>query len=293
MRAYLPRRPARHESRTIRGLNHRITRWGPESDDPIVLLHGHMDSAETFQFLVDELPAEWSFVAPDWRGFGGTQWQADGYFFPDYLADLEAFLDALVPHARARVIAHSMGGNVALLYSGVRPERLAWLADLEGFGLPRVGPDHAPARYAKWLDQQREPLRASRYESPAQLAAALRRRNPRLTEERAAFVSQVWTRAVDGGYELRADPRHRRVNPVLYRREEVEACWRRSRIPVLLLLGALSEYLPGLGADGGESMFHSLLAKLTLVTLPGVGHMMHHEDPAAVAREIAAFAVQP
>lgn len=292
MRAYLPRRPARHEEREFRGLRHRITRWGPASDSPIVLLHGHMDCAETFQFLVDELPADWAFAAPDWRGFGGTQWQADGYFFPDYLADLEAFLDFLSPRAPARVIGHSMGGNVAMLYAGVRPGRLAWLADLEGFGLPRMSPEHAPARYARWLDQQREPLRVSRYGSPSDLAAALRRRNARLTEERALFVARAWTRQMEGSFELTADPRHRRVNPVLYRREEVEACWRLSVIPVLMLLGARSEYLPGLGADGAEAMFRSLIARLQLVTLPDVGHMMHHEDPAAVAREIASFAAR-
>ena len=63
---------ARHEFLEIRGLRHRITRWGPPSDDPIVLLHGFLDNAATFQFLVDALPPEWSFAAPDWRGFGDT-----------------------------------------------------------------------------------------------------------------------------------------------------------------------------------------------------------------------------
>src|SRR5690606_8764498 len=107
---------------------------------PVVLLHGYMDAGATWQFLVDHLPESWSCVAPDWRGFGGTEWAAGGYWFPDYFADLDALLDVLVPGGRACVIGHSMGANVAMMYAGIRPQRLAWLANLEGFGLPPLSP---------------------------------------------------------------------------------------------------------------------------------------------------------
>ena len=125
---------------------------------PIVLLHGFQDCGDTWQFLVDCLPETWSLVAPDWRGFGGTEWAPGGYWFPDYLADLEALLDQLVPDGPARVISHSMGANVATLYSGIRPQRLQWLVNLEGIGLRKKSPDEAPAHYARWLDEIKEPL---------------------------------------------------------------------------------------------------------------------------------------
>ena len=282
----------RQEFIEIRGLRHRITRWGPPSDDPIVLLHGFLDNAATFQFLVDALPADWSFAAPDWRGFGGSQDTHQPYWFPDYFGDLEALLEVLAPRHRARVIGHSMGGNIGLLYAGIRPKRLRWVVSLEGFGLPRSQPEQAPARYAQWLDQLREPRKASVYPDLARLETTLRLRNPRLTAERAAFIARVWTRPVDGGYELAADPFHRLVNPTLYRRDEAEACWRRVEVPVLMLLAAQSEYLPGLGEDGSEARFRSALRDLTLHTLPDVGHMMHHENPAAVAALIRQFADQ-
>jgi len=274
----------------VRGLRHRVTRWGPPSDDPIVLLHGFLDNAATFQFLVDALPADWSFAAPDWRGFGGSQDTNQPYWFPDYFGDLEALLDLLAPHSRARVIGHSMGGNIGLLYAGIRPQRLRWIVSLEGFGLPRSQPEQAPARYAQWLDQLREPRKASLYPDLARLEKTLRLRNPRLTAERAAFIARVWTRPAEGGHELAADPFHRLVNPTLYRRDEAEACWRRVEIPVLMLLAAQSEYLPGLGEDGSEARFRSVLRHLTLHTLPDVGHMLHHENPAAVAALVRDFA---
>ncbi|MGG2383022.1 alpha/beta fold hydrolase, partial [Salmonella enterica] len=85
------------EQLSVRGLKHRLTWWGEQTATPIVLLHGFQDCGDTWQFLVDCLPHDWSIVAPDWRGFGGTDWAPGGYWYPDYFADLEALLDALVP----------------------------------------------------------------------------------------------------------------------------------------------------------------------------------------------------
>jgi pimeloyl-ACP methyl ester carboxylesterase len=303
--------PSRGETVTLRGLPHRVLRWGPPSDDPVLLLHGFLDCAETFQFLVDALPRDWSFVALDWRGFGGSGWNDAPYWFPDYLGDLEAFLDVLgvagAPRAAAvpagdagrppeapgralRVIGHSMGGNVASLYAGIRPGRFRWLVSLEGFGLPRMSPEQAPARYAEWLDELREPVRNSRYESVAQLATVLRRRNARLPPAHAEFLAAAWSRPrADGGIELRADPWHRLVNPILYRREEAEACWRRADAPMLLVFGGESEFHRRLGDDGTHAYYHSIFSRLEIAEVPGAGHMMHHEAPEAVAAAITAW----
>jgi len=299
---YQPRRPARHEKLRIRDLDHRLTFWGAPSDDPIVLLHGWLDSGDTWQFLVDALPDTWSFVAPDWRGFGGTDWAPGGYWFADYLADLDALLDALVPGKPARVIGHSMGGNVATLYAGVRPERLQWVANLEGVGLRPSPAEEAPARYEQWLDEIRAGAHHGNYGTIEQFAALLRQRNPRLTPDRAGFIARAWSRPIaassdvtrrgrdhDEGVMLVADPRHRWVNPILYRAEEVDACWKRVKIPLLLLLGELSEFPGRLGTRGTPEFFHRAFVNLGLATVPGVGHMMHHEDPVEVARLVSEF----
>ena len=276
----------------IRGLRYRLLRWGPAAPSqsaPIVLLHGFLDAAPTFQFLVDELPADWSFVAPDWRGFGDSAGQSSSYWFPDYFADLEVLLDHVSPGSPARLIGHSMGGNVALMYAGIRPRRVESVVSLEGFGLPRVATEQAAARYAEWLDELRTPPRRSRYPSLDAFARTLRIRNPRLTPERARFIAEAWTRPAGDEFELAADPWHRLVNPVLYRRDEAEVVWRNVEARVLMALGDLSEYRPRLGADGTDEYFAGLFRRLTLKTLPGVGHMMHHEDPAQVARHVREF----
>jgi pimeloyl-ACP methyl ester carboxylesterase len=275
----------------VRGLKHRLTWWGEPTDTPIVLLHGFQDCGDTWQFVVDCLPPDiGSLVAPDWRGFGGSEWAPDGYWFPDYLADLEALLDALAPNGPARVIGHSMGANIAMLYGGIRPQRLKWLVNLEGIGLRRTQPDEAPARYATWLDELKQPLSGGGYRSVQQLAAVLMKRNPRLAEDRAEFVARAWTRDAEGAVRLAFDPLHRLVNPVLYRREEAEACWSRVEIPILFVAGESSGHQERRLADFNDERLHELLRDVQIVVLPGLGHMMHHEDPQAVADPIINFA---
>jgi pimeloyl-ACP methyl ester carboxylesterase len=284
------RRVPWHETVTVRGLRHRLTWWGERSATPVVLLHGWMDTGDTWQFLVDRLPADWSCVAPDWRGFGGTEWPADGYWFADYFADLEVLLDLVCPGTPARLVAHSMGGNVATMYAGMRPQRVEWVANLEGIGLKRSSPEEAPARYVEWLDQLRAPLHPRRYPSLMPVVTFLMARNPALSRERALFMARAWTRQEGDSFVMSFDPRHRHVGAMLFRREEAEACWRRIEAPVLLFLAEHSEILPRISPDGTDEYFHSVYRNLRIVHLPGVGHMMHLEDPDSVARHIVEFA---
>lgn len=290
---YSPRRARRHEHRALRGLRHRLTWWG-EGANPIVLLHGWGDTGATWQFLVDCLPEDWSFVALDWRGFGGSEWAEQGYWFPDYCADLETFLDAICPNSPARVIAHSMGGNIASMYGGMRPERLEWLVNLEGIGLRGTTPEQAPERYIEWLDQLRSPARERRYTDLEVLVNFLLARNPGMPRESAEWLAQEWStpdREGRAGLQLTFDPRHRNVNPVLFQRPELEALWRRFAAPVLLVLGGASEIRGRVHPEQvTKEYFHALFRDIRIELLEGVGHMMHIEQPRAIAALCIEFA---
>lgn len=287
---YAIRRAPRHEAVDVRGVRHHVTRWGPRGDVPLVFLHGWADTSDTFQFVVDALAHDRAIVAPDWRGFGRSAWNGSTYWFPDYFADLEALLDRYVPDGAATLVGHSMGGNIAGLYGGIRPERVARLVNLEGFGLPRAESDGAPERYGKWLDQLKSPPQFGRFASVEQFAKVLARKNTRLTPERALFVARTWANVLpDGSCTVGADPAHKLVNPVLYRREEAEACWRRCVAPTMLVMGGQSEFRPGLGMDGSDEYFRGLYPHLRIELLPEAGHMMHHEQPEAVAALLEAF----
>lgn len=288
--SYRPRRLAREERITVRGLEHRILRFGPASADPIVLLHGWADSADTFQFLVDAFESDLPFAAFDWRGFGGSAWSDHGYWFPEYFADLDLLLEQLCPQAPARLVGHSMGGNIALIYAGIRPERVRRVVSLEGFGLPRSRPEDAPGRLRDWLQQLRAVPAFGEYPDYQALAHRLQRGNPRLAPEVAMFVARAWAKpAPGGGLRLVADPAHRLLNPYLYRREEAEACWHRVQAPALLVLAEHSEFLPRLGEDGTPEYFRRWIPGVRVEVMADVSHMLHHERPADVARLVEAF----
>ena len=270
-----------------------LTRWGPEpsgSVSPIFLLHGWLDSGETFQFMVDALRRDWPLVALDWRGFGRSEWPQQGYWFPDYLGDLDALLAELSPAAPARLVGHSMGGNIACSYAGIRPERVRCIVNLEGFGLARTSPAQAPARLRKWLDQLKaQPLRKD-YASFEELAGIIRFRYPRFSAAQSAFVAGAWGK-LDGRGRVRlaGDPRHTLVNPILYKREDAEACWRELRAPLLMLVGEESDLLAKLGPDGTAETFRSIFPHIEIARVAGAGHMLHIERPDLVAPLVEAF----
>jgi pimeloyl-ACP methyl ester carboxylesterase len=291
--AYQVLREPRHETVRVRGLDMHLTRWGPEPSDsvsPVFLLHGWLDSGETFQFMVDALQREWPLVALDWRGFGRSEWPQEGYWFPDYLGDLDALLDLLSPAAPARIVGHSMGGNIACSYAGIRPERVRCVVNLEGFGLARTTPLQAPARLRKWLDQLKTQSRRKEYASFEELADIIRFRYPRFSSAQAAFVARAWGRSGAGGrVRLAGDPRHHWVNPILYKREDAEACWRGLRAPLLMLVGEESDLLAKLGADGTTAGFRAVFPQVEIARVPGAGHMLHIERPEVVAPLVESF----
>ncbi len=290
-RVYQPIRASRSEYVELNGLRYHVRSWGEREAPKLFLLHGWMDVAASFQFLVDALPAAWCFIAPDWRGFGLTQWAGPAYYFPDYFADLDALLDRYEPHAPANLIGHSMGGNIAGLYAGARPARIRRLAILEGFGLKPTAPEKSPERIAKWLDQLKAPPAFRPYGGFDELAARLQSNNPRLSEAKAQFLARHWGRLTPNGQvELASDPRHKLINPVLYRLEEARACWRRIGAPVLWVRGADSNVIAHQTSgeqDYAERM--ACFAQLREVVIPECGHMMHHDQPEQLATLIEAF----
>jgi pimeloyl-ACP methyl ester carboxylesterase len=277
----------------VHGLRYHCRVWGDAKAPKIFMLHGWMDVSASFQFLVDCLRGDWRVIAPDWRGFGLTEWAKGGsYWFPDYFADLEALLEYYQPRAPAVVVGHSMGGNVAAMYAGIRPERIAKLIDLEGLGLSGTVPEKAPERYARWLAELAEDRPGFRdYENFEALAERLRGNNPRLAKERSLFLARHWGRAKsDGRVELASDPAHKLVNPVLYRAEEAMACWRRVTAPVLWVEGAESkahEFLKLSAADLAARK--QCFGRLTQCVIAGAGHMLHHDQPERLAEVIEEF----
>jgi pimeloyl-ACP methyl ester carboxylesterase len=264
-----------------------------------VLLHGWMDVGASYQFVVDALQAtalagRW-IVAPDWRGFGLTQppHPTDSYWFPDYLGDLDGLLGALGIEGAVDLVGHSMGGNVAMSYAGVRPARVRRLVNLEGFGLPRTEPRHAPRRLAQWLDALAEEQSLKDYASIEEVAERLRKNNPRLTPDKARWLAPHWSRRADNGrLHILGDAAHKRPNPVLYRVEEILETWKLISAPLLWVEAADSQPEVWWGGRYSKAEFHerlNVVPKSERHVLADCGHMLHHDQPQALAQRLAAF----
>ena len=276
----------------VRGLKYHVRRWPAPGAPKVFLFHGWMDVSASFQFLVDALTKEWDLYAPDWRGYGLTEWgRSDCYWFPDYIADLDALLRQLEPDAGANLVGHSLGGNVVALYAGIRPDRVRRLVNLEGFGMPATRPEQAPKRYAQWLEELHERPQLRPYDNFAALEERLRKNNPRLTAERAHFLARHWGReAEDGRVMLRGDPAHKIVNPLLYRYEEVRACWQQVTAPMLWIDAADSDTLRRMKLDAQQlAERRSAFRDLRYERIEDAGHMLHHDRPGEVARLIEEF----
>ncbi len=276
----------------VRGLRYHVRRWPRQGARKLFLLHGWMDVSASFQFVVDALKGEWDVYAPDWRGYGLTQWgKSDCYWFPDYIADLDFLLEKLCSETPVNLLGHSLGGNVACMYAGVRPQRVAKLVNLEGFGLKPTRAEEAPGRYARWLEELADRPRLRPYRDFDQLAERLRRGNPRLSEDKASFLAHHWGHAAGGeGVLLRSDPAHKIVNPVLWRYEEVRACWQQVAAPVLWVDAAESDTLKRMGLTREEhDSRRAAFRNVRYETVAGAGHMLHHDQPEAVARLVEDF----
>ncbi len=308
MLSYQPLRVARSAFTPIRLYRYHTLAWGAPDGDapPLVLLHGWMDVAASWQFMVDSLaPAflqQRTVIALDWRGFGHTSGPpCDHYVFADYLGDLDALLEHFSPGRPVDLVGHSMGGNVAMMYAGVRPARIHRLVNLEGFGMPVTQAGQAPARLAQWLDELRAQRRGEQvlrtYPDAAAVAARLMKTNPRLSMDKADWLARQWAvprTGADGGtrWHILGDAAHRVVNPQLSRVEETLALYAAITAPALVVEAQHSELPRWYAGRYTLDEFHQRLRAVPdarRITLADCGHMLHHDQPVPLARQIEQF----
>ncbi|MBJ7420395.1 MAG: alpha/beta hydrolase [Rhodoferax sp.] len=301
---YQARRIARSEFIPIRNLSYHVQVWGTPAPQriPLVMVHGWMDVAASYQFVVDAMAQDHYIIAPDWRGYGKTaSGGVDNFWFPDYLADLDFLLDHYAPadgpQPQVNLVGHSMGGNVVMHYAGVRPERIRRLINLEGFGLPEAAPAQAPGRYAKWMDELKKlhqgELELRPYDTPQGVARRLMKTNPRLGADKAEWLARHWAAEdVQGRWRIQGEAAHKISNANIYRVEEVRALYQRLTMPVLAVEAADNSLDVWWKGKFTLAQYHERLkdvAQVEVAQIEDAGHMMHHDQPAVLAALIERF----
>ncbi|NIO11210.1 MAG: alpha/beta fold hydrolase [Deltaproteobacteria bacterium] len=283
----------KHHTIEARGFKVHYVEWGSPKGIPLILVHGFLDHARSWDPFVAAIEkitkrSPW-IIAPDCRGHGDSGWVGSGgyYHFPDYVLDLDALISSLKVSSVV-LMGHSMGGTISFLYSGTFPARVKKLVLVEGVGPPGFSFSHAPERMGKWIAEinASEQKRPVEYGSVEQMAERLRQRDPRLNQKVALHVARYGSKVTPTGKRVwKFDPLHRTSSPQPFYAGQALEFLRRIQCPVLLVRGKESRQVHR--KDLGERF--DAIPRSKLVEIPRAGHMVHRNNPDALARAVAAF----
>ncbi|WP_068083076.1 alpha/beta fold hydrolase [Novosphingobium rosa] len=251
--------------------------WGNPDAPLLVLQHGGRDHARNWDWLARALRHDWHVICPDLRGHGDSGWSPDGsYSIPFYVADFAQLIHQ-ISDGPVSIVAHSLGGAIAMRYAGIWPERVKRLAVIEGLGVSVLDNEFAPVaqRWRQWVDERRalSSRVPRRYGSLEEAFTRMRAENAHLSIERARHLTiHGTTRNEDGTYSWKFDNYVRSNLPLGVSQEELHAIWHNIDCPVWLVHGADSwarhPEEEGLAA-------HFKQAKVT--SYEKAGHWVHHD----------------
>jgi pimeloyl-ACP methyl ester carboxylesterase len=266
--------------------------WGSTGKPPLLLVHGGRDHCRNWDWVAEALRGDWHVIAPDLRGHGDSQWSLDGnYTMAGYIHDLTQLVrqQRLAP---VTIIAHSLGGNIALRYTGIYPESVAKLVAIEGLGpSPQVLRERTAASMAErmdaWIRDQRQLAgrMPRRYGSIEDAFRRMQEENPHLTAEQARHLTvHGVNQNEDGTYSWKFDNYVRSRPPYDMRGRDIQALWSRITCPTLLLYGKES-WAGDPTADGRARHFRNA----SVVGIDGAGHWLHHDRLDEFLRVVVEF----
>jgi len=250
--------------------------WGDEANPPLLLIHGNRDHARTWDQVAVQLKDRYCVYAVDLRGHGDSAWAVGGqYSLPEFVLDI-AMLAREIDRDPLTVIGHSLGGAVALEYSGVFPGAVEKVVAIEGLGPPVREPTPASQRMRAWIGHMKEfDLRKPRrYASVEDAVKRMVEENPHLTEGMARHLTIHGSRENgDGTLSWKFDNYVRLHSPYEFNIAEAREIWNQIRCPVLLIRGSES-WASDPEADGKASAFHDYRTELVM----DAGHWVHHDQ---------------
>lgn len=252
--------------------------WGNPSAPPLILVHGGQDHAHNWDWVANVLRHDWHVICPDLRGHGDSAWSSDGsYSMPLFVADLAQLIHQCADQP-VTIVAHSLGGAIALRYSGIYPDRVRKLVVVEGLGITAL--DRYPVtpvadRWREWIEKRRafSSRLPRRYASLEDAFERMRAANPHLSIERTQHLTVHGTkRNEDGTYSWKFDNYIRSGVPGALSDDEIRQLWHNIACPVWLVHGADS------WAEHPEKGGHvELFRNASVTSYERAGHWVHHD----------------
>ncbi|NNL86740.1 MAG: alpha/beta hydrolase [Myxococcales bacterium] len=255
--------------------------WGNEDAPLLLLIHGGRDHARSWDWVARELRRDYHVVAPDLRGHGDSAWSIGGnYGLMDFVLDITRLVEALGA-PRLRVVGHSLGGNVALHYAGLFPERVSHLVAVEGLGpapeiVAQYTKEPANKRLLEWIEamQGLAARMPRRYASIDEAADRMQTENSFLSHEQARHLTvHGVARNEDGTFSWKFDNYVRVFSPARLRLDETEALWTHITAPTLLMRG-MESWASDPEEDGRARHFQNA----RVANVASAGHWVHHDQ---------------
>ena len=265
--------------------------WGNPGAPPLLLLHGGRDHCRNWDWVARMLRPEYHIIAPDLRGHGDSQWSHDGsYAITSYVHDLAELIHQL-GLAPIKIIAHSLGGGVALRYAGLYPENVDRLVAIEGLRpLPAIEAEPIDERTRRWIEEQRKLSRSvpRRYASIEDALLRMQAANQHLSPDQARHLTlHGLAQNEDGSYSWKFDNHVRSNFPVDVTDDELNHLLSRIACPTLLVYGRES-WASSPAEDGRIAHFAN--ARVTM--LEDAGHWVHHDRLEAFVAEAKQFLME-
>jgi pimeloyl-ACP methyl ester carboxylesterase len=266
--------------------------WGNAGAPPLLLVHGGRDHCRAWDWVAADLRRDWHVIAPDLRGHGDSEWPSDGnYGMSGYVYDLAQLIHQqhLAP---VTIVAHSLGGNIALRYTGIYPEKVRKLVAIEGLGpSPRLLAErHALApdeRMRRWIEERRALAGRlpRRYATIEDAFRRMQEENKHLSPEQARHLTvHGANQNEDGTYSWKFDSHVRVDRPADMTQAELEQLWQRITCPTLLVYGQES-WASNPETDGRIRFFQNA----RVISFEGAGHWVHHDRTEAFVAAVRAF----
>ena len=266
--------------------------WGNPEAPPLILQHGGRDHCRSWDWVAEKLRHDWHVIAPDLRGHGDSAWSPDGdYTMNSYVYDFAQLIHTL-GYDQVTICAHSLGGNIATRFTGLYPDKVVKLANIEGLGpAPEVMAERNKVGYAarmrEWIKDKRAAAgrMPRRYETIRAAYERMKSENTFLTDEQARHLTiHGINRNEDGTWSWKFD-NYLNIWPVDYTPPaEIEGLWSAIRCPMLLFYGADSF---ASNPEGDGRIKHFKTARV--IEYENAGHWLHHDQFDRFMADLTAF----
>lgn len=263
--------------------------YGQDSKPAIVLVHGGLDHARSWDWVARTLREHYHVYAIALRGHGNSAWAPGAmYSIAEHVLDLSALLD-IIDEFPIRLVGHSLGGGVVLHYAGVYPERVRKAVSIEGlaFTIGDTVRISQAQRIREWIEAVRgvERRQVKSYPDLASAVARMKEANPHLSDEVAEHLTLHGTNwEPNGSLVWKFDNFARLFPPYGHRVDDIVEVYGQISCPVLLFWG-LESFFPVPEEDSRRLAIRNH----RLIRVAGAGHWVHHDQLDLFLRETAAF----